>query len=115
MSSFEHHDRPTHQFAPYPWTIGAVDWQASESPQKGIDSVLPTICELDFRWRTLVCDSDNAARPVRLTPHMNTQWITGMALVTLAGVMQGAFAFPMKFTRKWAWENIWLASSLFGL
>lgn len=38
-----------------------------------------------------------------------------MALTSMGGVMQGAYAFPMKFTRKWQWENIWLASSLFGL
>jgi L-rhamnose-H+ transport protein len=46
---------------------------------------------------------------------MNIQWMAGMALATLAGVMQGAFAFPMKFTRKWTWKNIWLASSFFSL
>ena len=65
------------------------------------------------RLGTAICY--NAARLLRLTSHMSIQWIAGMALVSLAGVMQGAFAFPMKFTRRWAWENIWLASSFFGL
>ena len=46
---------------------------------------------------------------------MASEWSSGMGLVNLAGAMQGAFAFPMKFARKWLWENIWLASSLVGL
>jgi L-rhamnose-H+ transport protein len=29
--------------------------------------------------------------------------------------MQGAYPLPMKYTRTWQWENIWLVSSLFGL
>jgi L-rhamnose-H+ transport protein len=39
----------------------------------------------------------------------------GVGLVLAAGVMQGAFPLPLKFTRKWEWENIWLASSILGL
>ena len=32
----------------------------------------------------------------------------GHLLVISAGILEGAFVFPMKFTKKWAWENIWL-------
>lgn len=32
----------------------------------------------------------------------------GYFLVISAGILEGAFVFPMKFTKKWAWENIWL-------
>jgi L-rhamnose-H+ transport protein len=38
-----------------------------------------------------------------------------IALLILAGVMNGSFTLPMKFTRKWAWENTWLAWSIFAL
>jgi L-rhamnose-H+ transport protein len=32
----------------------------------------------------------------------------GYLLVVAAGVLQGSFMVPMKFTRRWAWENTWL-------
>jgi L-rhamnose-H+ transport protein len=32
----------------------------------------------------------------------------GYLLVLAAGVLQGSFMVPMKFTRRWAWENTWL-------
>jgi L-rhamnose-H+ transport protein len=35
--------------------------------------------------------------------------------ILVAGLMNGSFAVPMKWTRKWAWENIWLAWSLIAL
>ncbi len=35
------------------------------------------------------------------------QW-TGLLLVLAAGVSQGSFMLPMKWTRPWAWENTWL-------
>ncbi len=38
-----------------------------------------------------------------------------MLIVLIGGVMQGSFALPMKFARRWAWENIWLVYSLVGL
>jgi L-rhamnose-H+ transport protein len=41
--------------------------------------------------------------------------MAGIGFACLAGVMQGGFPLPMKFARKWVWENIWLASSLPGL
>lgn len=35
----------------------------------------------------------------------------GYFLVLAAGVFQGSFMTPMKFTRRWAWENTWLVFS----
>ena len=39
----------------------------------------------------------------------------GIILLILAGVMNGSFTLPMKFTKKWAWENTWLVWSIFAL
>jgi L-rhamnose-H+ transport protein len=40
---------------------------------------------------------------------------TSLLLVTLGGLLTGAFAAPMKHLRRWRWENIWSAYSLFAL
>lgn len=39
----------------------------------------------------------------------------GVAILVLAGVANASFTMPMKYARKWAWENIWLAWTLFAL
>jgi L-rhamnose-H+ transport protein len=39
----------------------------------------------------------------------------GISLLVLAGAMNGSFTLPMKFTRQWAWENTWLAWTIFAL
>jgi L-rhamnose-H+ transport protein len=39
----------------------------------------------------------------------------GFLMLLLAGAMNGSFTLPMKFTRQWAWENTWLAWTLFAL
>lgn len=39
----------------------------------------------------------------------------GLVLLVLAGMMNGSFTLPMKFTHKWAWENTWLVFSVFAL
>lgn len=39
----------------------------------------------------------------------------GLLLISVAGAMNGSFTLPMKFTRYWAWENIWLAWTIFAL
>lgn len=39
----------------------------------------------------------------------------GFALLFLAGGMNGSFTLPMKFTRKWAWENTWAIWTVFAL
>jgi len=41
-----------------------------------------------------------------------TSVATGYLLVFAAGVFQGSFMLPMKFTRRWAWENTWLVFSI---
>jgi L-rhamnose-H+ transport protein len=43
------------------------------------------------------------------------QKASGLFLLVLAGAMNGSFTLPMKFTRKWAWENTWLVWTLFAL
>jgi len=42
---------------------------------------------------------------------MPVDHLTGYLLVLAAGVFQGSFMLPMKFTRQWAWENTWLVFS----
>jgi L-rhamnose-H+ transport protein len=41
--------------------------------------------------------------------------IYGLGLLLLAGGMNGSFTLPMKFTRRWAWENTWLVYTIFAL
>jgi L-rhamnose-H+ transport protein len=39
----------------------------------------------------------------------------GIATLIVAGVMNASFTMPMKYARKWAWENTWLAWTGFAL
>lgn len=39
----------------------------------------------------------------------------GLVLLMVAGVMNASFTLPMKFTKKWAWENTWTVWTLFAL
>jgi L-rhamnose-H+ transport protein len=39
----------------------------------------------------------------------------GIATLILAGVSNASFTTPMKYARKWAWENTWLAWTVFAL
>lgn len=39
----------------------------------------------------------------------------GLVLLIVAGAMNGSFTLPMKFTKRWAWENTWLAWTIFAL
>lgn len=39
----------------------------------------------------------------------------GILLLIMAGVMNANFTLPMKFTTRWAWENTWLAFTIFAL
>jgi L-rhamnose-H+ transport protein len=41
--------------------------------------------------------------------------LLGTFLVLIGGISTGCFPFPMKFTRNWAWENVWLLYSIVGL
>jgi L-rhamnose-H+ transport protein len=40
---------------------------------------------------------------------------TGLLLLAIAGFMNASFTLPMKFTRRWAWENTWLVFTFFAL
>lgn len=40
---------------------------------------------------------------------------TGIATLIIAGVTNASFTMPMKYTRKWAWENTWLVWTAFAL
>ncbi len=46
---------------------------------------------------------------------MSAATLSGFALVLAAGIMNGSFAVPMKWTRNWAWENTWIAWSFIAL
>lgn len=41
-------------------------------------------------------------------------WL-GTLVVFAGGISTGCFPLPMKFTRNWAWENVWLCYSIVGL
>jgi L-rhamnose-H+ transport protein len=38
-------------------------------------------------------------------------WTAGLMLIMVGGIVQGCFMLPMKYTRKWNWENTWLSFS----
>ena len=46
---------------------------------------------------------------------MNQALLWGIGVVTLAGILQGSFAVPMKRMSGWHWENSWLIFAWFGL
>ena len=39
----------------------------------------------------------------------------GIAILIIAGVMNASFTMPMKYARKWAWENTWLVWTVLAL
>jgi L-rhamnose-H+ transport protein len=41
--------------------------------------------------------------------------VLALILVMVAGGMNGTFAVPMKFSREWQWEHMWLVWSFFGM
>jgi L-rhamnose-H+ transport protein len=41
--------------------------------------------------------------------------VAGILLLVVAGIANGSFTLPMKFTRKWAWENTWLVWTIWAL
>ena len=41
-------------------------------------------------------------------------WV-GVAAVFFAGLLQGLYAVPLKYTPRWNYENIWLAFSIWGM
>jgi L-rhamnose-H+ transport protein len=46
---------------------------------------------------------------------MSPSVLAGLALILLAGLMAGNCMLPMKFRRRWQWENTWLVFSLVAL
>jgi L-rhamnose-H+ transport protein len=43
------------------------------------------------------------------------QTTAGMMLLIVAGITNASFSLPMKFTRKWRWENTWVVWSVLAL
>jgi L-rhamnose-H+ transport protein len=43
---------------------------------------------------------------------MHTTYLIGFLWILVAGVTQGAFVLPMKYTRAWKWEHLWFWYSL---
>jgi len=41
-------------------------------------------------------------------------WL-GMAIIFVSGALNGTFALPMKYSRRWKWENTWLVFALVAL
>ena len=41
--------------------------------------------------------------------------ILGVVITLVAGVLNGSFASPTKYARKWKWENIWAVWAVFAL
>ena len=41
--------------------------------------------------------------------------ILGFILILMAGMSDGSFYLPMKYTRKWEWEHTWATFSLLGM
>jgi L-rhamnose-H+ transport protein len=46
---------------------------------------------------------------------MRSHFWLGMMVILFSGVMNGAFALPMKYSRSWKWENTWLVYSVVAL
>lgn len=46
---------------------------------------------------------------------MNGRVLLDAGIVLAAGVMQGLFAVPMKYAKRWQYENIWLIFAISGL
>jgi len=46
---------------------------------------------------------------------MDLKILAGAGLVLAGGILQGLFPVPMKFVRRWKYENIWLVFALTGL
>jgi L-rhamnose-H+ transport protein len=44
-----------------------------------------------------------------------TGTLAGLSLLVLAGAMNASFTLPMKYARRWSWENTWLAWTIFAL
>jgi len=43
--------------------------------------------------------------------NVTENWASGIIVILLAGFFQGTFMLPLKYTRRWSWENTWLGFS----
>jgi L-rhamnose-H+ transport protein len=41
-------------------------------------------------------------------------WL-GMAIIFVSGILNGSFALPLKYTKRWKWENTWAVFSVVGI
>jgi L-rhamnose-H+ transport protein len=46
---------------------------------------------------------------------MNNYYWLGTATIIMGGIWNGCFALPMKFSRRWRWENTWLVFCFLAL
>jgi L-rhamnose-H+ transport protein len=46
---------------------------------------------------------------------MTSDFLLGIGFVVLSGVMLGCTALPMKYAKRWRWENIWLVCTTVAL
>ena len=46
---------------------------------------------------------------------MSEHFWAGMAIILASGVLNGGFALPMKYSRRWQWENTWLVFTTVSL
>lgn len=46
---------------------------------------------------------------------MNNHFWFGMTVILVSGAMNASFALPMKYSRSWKWENLWLVFSVVGI
>jgi L-rhamnose-H+ transport protein len=46
---------------------------------------------------------------------MNNHFWLGMCVIFFSGLLNGTFAMPMKYSRSWKWENLWLVFSVVGI
>ena len=46
---------------------------------------------------------------------MSTAFILGMSIIFVSGLANGSFAWPMKYARRWRWENLWLFFTFLAL
>ena len=46
---------------------------------------------------------------------MNNHFWLGMLVIFVSGSLNGAFPLPMKYSRSWKWENLWLVFSIVGI
>lgn len=46
---------------------------------------------------------------------MTKDFIWGMTIILMSGFFNGSFAWPMKYARRWQWENVWLFFTFLAL